>query len=196
MFVLQLLIYPTLGQDSILCRCLHSATIKVLFDNISALESTVDIRFDSMLHPSTAKYMTDIVVFNPCYNLLMWLYNLLGSISRSNQCYRERNHLQMFVSNWTDMSNSHPRELVGHGSETQLRVDGNECFNVEHYTLTAKLFNLNFHPLEVVSRWRDPQLQGSENYADLTKRRSTLFKSCWLVSHYGFNMFKRRYWIC
>ena len=30
--------------------------------------------------------------------------------------------------------------------------------------LTAKLFNLNFHPLEVVSRWRDPQLQVSENY--------------------------------
>ena len=29
--------------------------------------------------------------------------------------------------------------------------------------LTAKLFNLNFHPLEVVSRWRDPQLQVSEN---------------------------------
>ena len=25
--------------------------------------------------------------------------------------------------------------------------------------LTAKLFNLNFHPLEVVSRWRDPQFQ-------------------------------------
>ena len=33
--------------------------------------------------------------------------------------------------------------------------------------LTAKLFNLNFHPLEVVSR--DPQLQVSENYSDLTK---------------------------
>ena len=29
--------------------------------------------------------------------------------------------------------------------------------------LTAKLFNLNFHPLEVVSRWRDSQLQVSEN---------------------------------
>ena len=27
--------------------------------------------------------------------------------------------------------------------------------------LTAKLFNLNFHPLEVVSRWRDPKLQVS-----------------------------------
>ena len=24
--------------------------------------------------------------------------------------------------------------------------------------LTAKLFNLNFHPLEIVSRWRDPRL--------------------------------------
>ena len=41
---------------------------------------------------------------------------------------------------------------------------------------TAKLFNLNFHPLEVVSRWRDPQLQVGENYSDLTKSRSTVFK--------------------
>ena len=37
--------------------------------------------------------------------------------------------------------------------------------------LTAKFFNFNFHPLEVVSRWRDPQLQLSENYSDLTKWR-------------------------
>ena len=42
--------------------------------------------------------------------------------------------------------------------------------------LTAKFFNLNFHPFEVVSCWRDPQLQVSENYSDLTKWRSTLFK--------------------
>ena len=35
--------------------------------------------------------------------------------------------------------------------------------------LAAKLFNLNFHPLEVVSRWRDPQLQVSKNYSDMTK---------------------------
>ena len=48
--------------------------------------------------------------------------------------------------------------------------------------LTAKLFNLNFHPLEGCVR-RDPQLQVSKNYADLTKWRSTLFKSCWLMSH-------------
>ena len=37
---------------------------------------------------------------------------------------------------------------------------------------TAKLFN--FHPLEVVSRWRDPQLQVGENYSDLAKWRSTV----------------------
>ena len=37
--------------------------------------------------------------------------------------------------------------------------------------LTAKLFNWNFHSHEVVSRWRDPQLQVSENYSDLTKWR-------------------------
>ena len=50
--------------------------------------------------------------------------------------------------------------------------------------LTAKLFNLNFHSLEVVCRWRDPQLQVSENYSDLTKWRSTVFKYCWLMSHF------------
>ena len=42
--------------------------------------------------------------------------------------------------------------------------------------LTAKLFNLNFHPLGIVSQ--DPQLQVGKNYADLTKRRSTIFKYC------------------
>ena len=50
-------------------------------------------------------------------------------------------------------------------------VDGRAIFLVEAGSfnpLTAKLFNLNFQPLEVVSRWRDPQLQVSENYSDLT----------------------------
>ena len=62
--------------------------------------------------------------------------------------------------------------------------------------LTAKLFNLNFHSLEVVSRRRDPQLQVSENYSDLTKWRSTLFKSCRLMSHFIFNIFKMWYLMC
>ena len=52
--------------------------------------------------------------------------------------------------------------------------------------LTAKLFNLNFHWLEVLSRWRDPQLQVSENYSDLAKWKSTVFKYCWLMSHFFF----------
>ena len=42
--------------------------------------------------------------------------------------------------------------------------------------LTAKSFILNFHPLEVVSRLRDTQLQVSENYSDLTKWKSNVFK--------------------
>ena len=42
--------------------------------------------------------------------------------------------------------------------------------------LTAKLFFWNFHSLEVVSRWRDSQIQVSENYSDLTKWWSTIFK--------------------
>ena len=41
---------------------------------------------------------------------------------------------------------------------------------------TTKLFNLNFHPLEVLSRWRDPQLQVSENYSDLTKKEVNCFQ--------------------
>ena len=39
---------------------------------------------------------------------------------------------------------------------------------------TAKLFNWKFQPLEVVFRWRDPQLQVSETYSDLTKCRLTI----------------------
>ena len=38
------------------------------------------------------------------------------------------------------------------------------------------LFYLNFHPLAVVSRYRDPQLQVSENYYYLFNLRPTVFK--------------------
>ena len=62
--------------------------------------------------------------------------------------------------------------------------------------LAAKLFNLNFHPLEIVSRWRDPQLQVSENYSGLTKWMSAVFKYCWFMPHFIFNMFKRWYLLC
>ena len=52
--------------------------------------------------------------------------------------------------------------------------------------LTAKLFNFNFLSLEVVSRWRDPQLQESENYSDFTEWTSTIFKSFWLMPRFIF----------
>ena len=58
------------------------------------------------------------------------------------------------------------------GSDSRLTVYTNMFKRLVGYRvnpLTVKLFNLNFHPLEFVSRSRDPQLQVSENYPDLTK---------------------------
>ena len=84
-------------------------------------------------------------------------------------------------------------------SDSQLNLkkhEKNYMFFEGFNPLTAKLFNLNFHPLEVVTRWRDPQLQVSENCSDLTKWRSTLFKSCWLMAHLIFNIFKMWYLMC
>ena len=40
----------------------------------------------------------------------------------------------------------------------------------------AKLINLNFHPLEVVSRYRDPQLQVDENYSYFCYLKANIFK--------------------
>ena len=60
--------------------------------------------------------------------------------------------------------------------------------------LAAKLFIWNFHSLEVVSRWRDTQLQ--VKYSDLTKWRTTNFKSCWLMSLFISNRFKSWYVMC
>ena len=51
----------------------------------------------------------------------------------------------------------------------------------------------NFHPMEVVFCWRDPQLQVSENYSDLTKWRSTNFKFGWLLSLFIISMCKSWY---
>ena len=41
----------------------------------------------------------------------------------------------------------------------------------------AKLIYLNFHPLEVASRYRDPQLQVGENYSYLFNLRTIICKS-------------------
>ena len=50
------------------------------------------------------------------------------------------------------------------GEEEVLKGDG-EALTPKN----AKLFNWNFHLLEVVSRWRDSQLEVSKNYSDFTK---------------------------
>ena len=60
---------------------------------------------------------------------------------------------------------------------THYQTENNEG-EVIFNPLTARLFNLDFHLLEIVSRRRDPQLQVSENHSDLTKWRSTVFKYC------------------
>ena len=46
--------------------------------------------------------------------------------------------------------------------------DSHKVFDYMYFhSSTAKLNELNFHPLEVVSRYRDPQLQVGENYSYL-----------------------------
>ena len=47
---------------------------------------------------------------------------------------------------------------------------------LKDYPLIAKLFNLNFHPLEVVDRVSETQLQVSENYSDLRKMEVNCFQ--------------------
>ena len=68
------------------------------------------------------------------------------------------------------------RNLSGniHNYSFLIQVSNEICVN----PLTAKLFNWNVYPLEVVDRVSDPQLQVGENYSDLTKWRSTILKYC------------------
>ena len=86
------------------------------------------------------------------------------------------------------------QEVCNYLGQCQFNAGARRWPNIN--PLTAKLFYWNFHPLEVVSRLRDPQLQVSENYSDLTKWRSTVFKYCYLMSHFIFNMFNRWYLMC
>ena len=50
-------------------------------------------------------------------------------------------------------------------------------FSLTINPLTAKLFNFNFHPLEVVSRWRDPQLQVSKKIIQIWQNGGELFSN-------------------
>ena len=46
------------------------------------------------------------------------------------------------------------------------------------------LIHLNFQPLEVVSRYRDPQHQLVENYSYLFNLRPNVYKYCGVNGHY------------
>ena len=53
--------------------------------------------------------------------------------------------------------------------------------------LSAKFRNLNFHPLEVVSRYRDPQFQVAENDSYLFNLKPNICKSWCLDTHFAPN---------
>ena len=58
-------------------------------------------------------------------------------------------------------------------SALQSADQSNECVN----PYPAKLIYLIFHPLENVSRYRDPQLQSAEKYSYLFNFRPNICKS-------------------
>ena len=78
-----------------------------------------------------------------------------------------------------------------------MRLEGTSVIAVSGFTislLTAKLFKYNFHPLEVVSRWRDPQLQVSE--WELFRFDKTTSKSCLFMSRFIFTILQSWYVMC
>ena len=51
----------------------------------------------------------------------------------------------------------------------------------------AKIIHLNFQPLEVVSRYRDPQIQVGENYSYLFNLDTNIYKLCCSDTHFAPN---------
>ena len=71
---------------------------------------------------------------------------------------------------------------------SDYRITGHRTSNTVtwcwyHNIFNAKLNNLNFHPLESVSHYRDPQLQVSDNYLDLFNYRPNICKSVYAFKH-------------
>ena len=104
-----------------------------------------------------------------------------GSSEHSNPLHpvRLRAILRPFSDNFQNKQNATDFDEICCGCYFYCQL--NRYIFFRHLTLnplTAKLFNLNFHPLEVVDRVSETQLQVSENYLYLTKWRSTVFKYC------------------
>ena len=60
---------------------------------------------------------------------------------------------------------------------------------------SAKFNNYNFHPLEAVSRYRDPQVQVGENYSYWFILRPNICKSCCLNTLFVPNNFDLTLWL-
>ena len=54
----------------------------------------------------------------------------------------------------------------------------------DHEPKVIRLSYLNFHPLEAVARYRDPQLQVGENYSYLFNFSSNIYRSWCLSTHF------------
>ena len=86
--------------------------------------------------------------------ILLWDYNILSQA-------RQLQLLQYFV---VDAFNNPAAQWLWNTRTKKLS-------EIALKGLTVKLFNLKFHPLKVVPRWRDSQLQVTEIYSDLKKLR-------------------------
>ena len=77
--------------------------------------------------------------------------------------------------------------LVGHHScqlPTGHLLRGHWSTENNTFTVNSYNKNSNFHPLEVVSRYRDPQLQVGENYSHLLNLGPNICKSWCLNTHF------------
>ena len=134
-----------------------------------------------------------------------WVYHChLHPLQAANCCRNSRLAVDEYNINWVTLVINISLSLKQLHENCSSKTP--KCIKLSHFfraakgcfdaswgfnPLTAKLCNFNFHSLEVGSRWRDPQLQVSENYSDLTKWRSTLLKSYWLMSILSLTYLKR-----
>ena len=90
----------------------------------------------------------------------------------------------------TTSNHLHPLQVENCNSNLRLVVDEDDYgkFRLERVNLYPANFTyLNFQPLEVVSRYRDPQPQVVENYPYLFNLRPKICKSLCLSSHFIHN---------
>ena len=110
-----------------------------------------------------------------------WRTNSRIQESRENDNYNKallkKNEIRDFLTSWK-LTKSEIRENLNTRKLSDLQ------YTIDDLPFTAKLFKLFFFPLEVVSRWRDSQLQVGENYSYLTKCRWTILKPCWMMSRF------------